>query len=157
MLNVHLKKRQCSWYWCSSFPLLLRLHCCHVRLKLPQYTWLGSIIFRVAANPSSSQCKIRPLFEQQRICNLDCESRLTILVLSVQQIVPDKQTLCPEDLYNILYFFTLPNFTWTASYISDSKTLNWVPRLFVLSVNVVYFLSTLSRRECSFTQHRVMK
>lgn len=148
MLNVH-KKRQC----CCSFPLLLRLHCCHVRLKSPQYTWLGSIVFHYC----SVQCKVRPLFKQKRICNLDYESRLTILVFSLQQITPDKQTLCPEDLYNILYFFTLPNFTWTASYISDSRTLNWVPSLFVLSVSVVYFLSTLSRRECSFTRQRVMK
>ncbi len=64
------------------------------------------------------------MFKQKRICNPDCESRLTTLVLSLQQIAPDKQTLCPEDLCNILYFFTLPDFTCTASYISEFRPLN---------------------------------
>lgn len=52
------------------------------------------------------------------------EPKLTILVLSLQQIAPGKQTLCPEDLCNILYFFTLPDFICAASYISDSRPLN---------------------------------
>lgn len=123
MLNAHSeKKKQCSRCW-HLFPpsiaeasLLSRTAQINPILLAPSFSLLQPTLqFTVV--------KTRPMFKQKRICNPDCESRLAILVLSLQQIAVDKQTLCPEDLCNILYFFTLPDFTCAASYISDSRPL----------------------------------